>query len=302
MTDGETTPNGDDELEAALREAREVGVEPARSHALTDQEATRLAAEQRPAVVLFAGGVKSGKTTLITSFYERFSRGPLSSTRFAGSRTLPGFEARARGLRPQVGAKPPMPHTHRDAVPWLHLRVMCEELQALDLVFGDFDGEIFDGLVEGSETADQVPALKRADHISIVLDGGALILPVERQFARQRTLDLVGVVARPGVVSSPEALSLVVTKLDLLNGAEASEREAAREVIAEVRSRLASEAGVSPEVLETAAISEDPNLPVGHGLEALLSYWQRHPSTSVAGREVSPVPHRSDTWFGRFGS
>src|SRR4051812_14264762 len=107
MSEPETSPTNDDELEAALQEASdEEGSGAGRAHALTVREASRLAAARRPTVVVLAGTVSSGKTTLITSFYERFARGPIGPMKFAGSLTLPGFEARARGLRPQLGVKP----------------------------------------------------------------------------------------------------------------------------------------------------------------------------------------------------
>lgn len=303
MTEAERPPAGDGELEAALREATNEGAVGTRSHALTDREASRLAAVRRPTVVVLAGSVATGKTTLITSLYERFARGPIGATKFAGSLTLPGFEARARGLRPQVGVKPPMPHTHRDAVPWLHLRVRGLRPSPMDLLFGDFDGEVFDRVVEGKDDVQSVPALRRADHLSIVLDGKALVSPVDRPLARQRAIDLIDVVSDPEVAASPAALSITLTKLDLLSAANADERQAAREVLADVRSHLSERIdGTIPAVVETAAISESPDLPLGHGVDELLDLWQRAPATPLAGTKVVEVAPPPREWFGRFGS
>lgn len=304
MTDAGAPPGDEGELEAALKQASdETGALTARSHAMTDREASLLGAARRPTVVLLAGTVSSGKTTLITSLYERFARGPIGATHFAGSLTLPGFEARARGLRPQVGAKAPMPHTHRDAVPWLHLRVLGVEPPAMDLLFGDFDGEVFDRVVQGSDLPGSVPALRRADHLSVVLDGRALVSAVDRPLAKQRTIDLIDVVSNRDVAASPRALSIVLTKLDLLNAAETEARQAARQVLKDVRSHLSERTeGAIPPVVETAAISENANLPLGHGVDELLDLWHRAPATPVRGTEVPDVPPTAHAWFGRFGS
>src|SRR4051812_6581560 len=99
MTDIGPERSQDDpsELESALREAaaNEVSAT-SRAHALTDRQASGLSARERATVIVLAGAVASGKTTLITALYERFGHGPIAGHRFAGSLTLPGFEARAR--------------------------------------------------------------------------------------------------------------------------------------------------------------------------------------------------------------
>src|SRR5258708_2931827 len=45
-------------------------------------------------VVLVAGPANSGKTTLLSCLYERFHFGMFAGFRFAGSKTLVGFEKR----------------------------------------------------------------------------------------------------------------------------------------------------------------------------------------------------------------
>jgi hypothetical protein len=262
-----------------------------------------MTAESRATVVVLAGGVASGKTTLIASLYERFAHGPIAGRRFAGSQTLPGFEARAQGLRPLLGAAQSMPHTHRNAVPWLHVRVALASEQPQDLLLGDFDGEVFDRVIEGKDAPDSVPALRRADHVAVVLDGQALVEASRRSHARQRSVDLIEVLAQERVLAASSVLSLVVTKLDLLNRAPRDARVAARGVVAELRTRLIERAAVrEPAVIETAAISSVPDLPLGHGLDELLDHWHRRPATVVGPSEAPEVPHAYGQWFGRFAS
>lgn len=305
MTDFDAKRSTDDdrELVAALKESRDdVSTRASRAHALTDREASDVAADRRATVVVLAGGVASGKTTLIASLYERFGHGPIAGRMFAGSLTLPGFEARAQGLRPTQGVRRLMPHTHRNAVPWLHLRVVAASGLPQELLLGDFDGEVFDRVIEGKDPAQSVPALRRADHVSIVLDGHGLVDATKRSLVRQRAIDLIDVLTKAGVVASPRVFSIVLTKLDLVDGAPNDDRESARSIVAELRDRLSSRAQLSsPPVIETAAISSAPSLPLGHGVDDLLDLWHRSPATDIDRPQEADEPTTAREWFGRFG-
>jgi hypothetical protein len=292
----------DIELEAALEAQPQVAGSGSRSHALSDREANALAGSARPTVVVLAGSVASGKTTLITSLYERFSNGPIGQTRFSSSRTLPGFEARAAGLRPVDGVRPQMPHTYRNAVPWLHLRIKDLDVGTPnDLLFGDFDGELFDRVVEGKDPPDLVPGLRRADHLIIVVDGHALISGTEHAFAVQRSRDLITRLTEPNVAASPAVFSLVLTKLDLVNGSKADVRRRARSDLTDLRDYLSARTErPNVPIIETAAISSTPDLPIGHGAEELLDVWRRRPAEIIGG-SVWPKPTAaSSAFFGEF--
>ena len=54
---------------------------------LTLSEASTHARELTTRVVVLAGPVESGKTTILTSLYESFRKGPVAGHRFAGSAT-----------------------------------------------------------------------------------------------------------------------------------------------------------------------------------------------------------------------
>jgi hypothetical protein len=304
MTDEPRSSTEEDELAAALEAAPEPpnGASSSRAHALTDSQANALANLARPTVVILAGGAKSGKTTLLASLYERFSYGPIGGTRFAGSLTLPGFEARADGIRPRDGSRSQMPHTNRNAVPWLHLRVRrADRMRQQDLLLGDFDGEYFDRVVEGKDPPDIVPGLRRADHIAIVVDGEALIEPTKRAVTVQRTRDLITRLSEPDVVASWDVFGLVLTKLDLVNSSVADTRRQARRDLDELRKYLSARTGGRDVgVIETAAISAKPDLPVGHGADELLDEWQRVPAVAIAPPPVVAAAPNPSEWFPRF--
>jgi hypothetical protein len=58
-------------------------------------------------VIVVAGEADSGKTTLLASLIDRFQRGPFSDYRFAGCKTLMGFEQRCHLARLKSGGTIP---------------------------------------------------------------------------------------------------------------------------------------------------------------------------------------------------
>src|SRR5688572_16963455 len=56
-------------------------------------------------MVLLAGQVSAGKTTIITSLHELFLEGPVSGFQWAASSTLPAFERLCHPARPESGRK-----------------------------------------------------------------------------------------------------------------------------------------------------------------------------------------------------
>src|SRR4051812_32115915 len=56
--------------------------------ALDNPEANELASQRRPTVLVLAGGVESGKTSIYAAIYERLNRGPFAGRLFAGSLTI----------------------------------------------------------------------------------------------------------------------------------------------------------------------------------------------------------------------
>lgn len=293
--------NADSSIDDALADIpRE---DTARSRALNDAEAGTIAAARRSTVVVLAGEVGSGKTTLLAALYERFGRGEVARHAFAGSLTLPGFEARCWGLRRGSGrVTPAMPHTQRNALPWLHLRVTPPAAEAQDLLLGDFDGEIFGDIIDGKIPASDVPALRRADHLAVVLDGETLANPVRRQATLQRSQDLLGALGRqPNAIASPEVITIVVTKQDAIDRADIENQRAVLRAIETVRDATSNAfPKYVPAVISTAAVSRIGELPLGHGLDELLALWSEQPAVHVEPRAVSSVPMPKGDWLARF--
>ena len=72
---------------------------------LNEVAANTIAASRSVRVVVLAGPVDSGKTTLLTSLYELFQWGTVADQLFAGSTTLPAFEQRCHLARTVSGGE-----------------------------------------------------------------------------------------------------------------------------------------------------------------------------------------------------
>src|SRR5687767_14635843 len=95
--------------------------------ALTAQRATAITAAAPTRVVILAGAEDSGKTTLLTSLYEKFLQGRFADHLFAGSATLPAYEQRCHRARIQSGAvDPDTERTKGLDVRLLHLKLRHE--------------------------------------------------------------------------------------------------------------------------------------------------------------------------------
>ncbi|HTT93420.1 MAG TPA: hypothetical protein VMF55_02030 [Solirubrobacterales bacterium] len=240
-----------------------------------------LAAISRPTVLILAGDVETGKTSIFAALYERFGRGPFAGRLFAGSVTIPGFERRCHGWRVASGVHAPlMPHTPLTELYWLHLRIRDAERKRplQDLLFADYNGEIYADIASGADSEVDRSFLRRGDHVGVVLDGGKLSAVTEREAALQRASYLVAALSEPGVLVDPRALFIVMSKYDLVAAASESERVVAEETAAKVGEQIKQKTGHEPPILRVAARSQTELFPLGHGLNELLDLMSERPA------------------------
>jgi hypothetical protein len=271
-----------------------------RPSALDGHHANVLAMRTRPTVLVLAGGVDCGKTSVYAAIYERLGRGEFAGRMFAGSYTIPGFEERCHYWREGSDRTASWSkHTQGGDLPWLHLRLRDEALERgpLELLLGDFDGEFFDALINNETQPHELPFLRRADHVGVVLDGHKLADAASRPAQRESVLYLVDQLYKEPDSAPPSAL-LVVTKVDLIDQtAEAGQQQAISEVIDEVHTQLAARGGGDVPVVRLAVRSESPRFPLGHGLEDLLELLTVRQATHLSS---APPPVAAVTTLASF--
>jgi len=301
----EPSPSLDEVLADVEQEATEApeagGTESGeRPNALDAEQANELAAMRRPTVLVLAGAVGSGKTSVYAAIYERLGRGPFGGWLFAGSRTIPGLERRCHWWRVESGSEEPfMEHTRAEDLPWLHIRLRDVEMKsgAWDLLLGDFDGEYFEQILDGRRSATELPFLRRADHVGLVVDGAKIADPTARSAEKQQASYLLGALLVPEALARPRALSVVVTKTDTLEGLTTAQRAAAETALEEITAMATERAGEAIPLVRLAVRSGISAFPLGHGLETLLELLALNPSLRIG---ADPPPYEPTTGLARF--
>jgi hypothetical protein len=271
-----------------------------RASALDSTEANALAAENRPTVLVLAGSVGSGKTSVYAAIYERLGRGEFGGWMFAGSRTIAGLEERCFLWRTDSGnVVPAMEATRGNALPWLHIRLRDVERRgpARDLLMGDFDGERFDHVADGTIDPLTLPFLRRADHVGVVIDGKKIADRTQRVAVRNDVLNLLKALLKPGALAGMPSLFLVATKVDEFEKFGDAERRAANDALAAVEREASSVVGNPIPMLRLAVRSHVPDFPLGHGLESLLEMLLVHGHVHILN---PPSTYKPSSALGRF--
>jgi len=248
---------------------------------LNPEEASRLLARGPGRLVVLMGEQGAGKTTIVTELYER-QRRPDSPVRFAGSWTLLAFE-RLAAARRATGHVPPAARDNVDPEgrELLHIALSCGE-GPLHLLLSDLPGEIFRRLADNQLGIAELPWLRRADKLVLVVDGAQLRDVLTRSATVTRVRQLRERLEPFDLARSGTRLALVVTKWDLVAGdpgavAYWTPREA--ELLAELRA-------LDPDA-RALRVSADAPAPED-GLAALRAWLLELPLAQVSAPAVNP--------------
>jgi hypothetical protein len=230
-------------------------------------------------VVVLAGEVRCGKTTILASLMDAFHKGPYAGLLFAGSRTLPGFEQICHHARTGSGRMEPFtPRTSRsEELRFLHLNLAEEHNPRVrhTLLFSDISGEAFEAARESVDEAQALTQLRRADHLLVLVDGRKLLDPVERQPARRHPMSLLRNLLDAGVVESTSFVDVAVSKWDYIAATEpdSAPRRAVDRIREEVASRVEPYVGRARLVTVAARPRRGSEVEPRHGVDKLLRSW-----------------------------
>jgi len=188
--------------------------------ALTLSESTAITYRNRTQIILIAGPVKSGKTTLIASLFHLFQRGPFIEYQFAGSETLLGFDKRchlARTASRRVFQDTPITHPYIDRQ-LLHLRLRHIDVNSpiKDLLFYDISGENYDNAKNSLEECKDLDLLNRFDHLVLLIDGEKITQVENRQKAFSDTRMLLRSFRDSNIINQEALVDILFTKWDLI--------------------------------------------------------------------------------------
>lgn len=188
--------------------------------ALSLDEARSLTGRRGVTLVLLAGEVGVGKTTLLVELWNQLLlNGSLSSHRLAGSRTALAFEKRAYHSR--IASSAGTATTNRTQASddvFLHLRIQRPDGSLRELLLADTTGERFERIRQGiSLLLEEFSWAARVDRFLVVVDGKAYATPGEREIVVNRARRQVFALRKSGAVCATARVAVVLTKTDELS-------------------------------------------------------------------------------------
>jgi hypothetical protein len=260
---------------------------------LNEDGATSIAASKPVRLVVIAGPVDCGKTTLLTSLYELFQCSPVSGYLFAGSVTLPAFERRCHLSRIVSGAAAPeTPRTPYGEAKYLHLAVSTADppRTRLELLFTDVSGEAFERARDSTIECQRLGFLKRADHFVMLLDGEKLVREEKRWRVVQDSMTLLQSCLDSGMLGPRSLVTVLYSKYDYL--AAAKEKEHCAAFWADAKKRFERRFSSRVGRLQFGEIASRPmqckTLKFGYGVPELLQDWV---ASSPRTRAMEILPH-----------
>lgn len=268
----------------------------------TDAEAITL---RSPAhLVVFAGAEGSGKTTVLASIYEQFNRGPFAGFKFAGSRSLLGFEEICHLNRLASGRTQPETQRTRlsDGKKYYHLALRTASSGRFDILMSAISGELFRMARDLQEDAERLTFLLRADTLVVLVDGERLATPMHRTSAHADAAGILESLLDAKVVSPNCRVEVVFSKFDRITAAG----QVALDFLARTQDKFEGKFRARVPRLSFRKIAARPAAsPAPEDLDGLASAFASWtaalPPASAGEQPPQPAPAREGREFNKFG-
>lgn len=283
---------------------------PARRNGVTIQASTTLSVDEadfivkeRPSrVIAITGPQSAGKTSLIAGLYDLFQLGQVGNVAFAQSFSLHAFEQAAHDSRAvSRRTTPNTPRTERGEVRFYHLELVDTDSGAVpSVLLGDRAGEEYLETRSNPLSAKEFPELRRADVLTLLVDGERLLDSGKRHNLRSEVRQTLHAVVEAGVVRPTQRLAIVLTKLDvILKAADGGQRtiQGFDTLVAGLRTDYGSNFAVV-ESFQIAAQPSTDGAKRGANLDRLLAYWMAEPLRYRPEPLVFEVPE-AERYFDR---
>lgn len=289
----------DDTADALSEEGEEPQVEGiviAGADTLTPEEASQLLRAGSARVIAVLGPSDAGKTSLIASLYDCYQEGAVAGTEYARSRTLHAFERTCHDAR--AACRRGTPHSNRTPlgeVRFYHLDLgFGPAADGLALIIGDRAGEDYRNATDDVSMVGGFLEVRRADSITVLVDGERLLDSGKRHNARSDTLLIIRALVDGGAIESGQRLALVLTKLDAVLASDSGERAEAffTSMLDKVRESF-GEHFSEISAFRVAASPKNEKAKRGTGVAELLSFWIQPRPPVVAVRRAAPEFERA---------
>lgn len=248
-----------------------------KAESLSVPEASAILRAAPSRVAAIVGPTSCGKTSLIASICNLFQKGQVGDIRFARSHSLFAFEQACHHARAASRRNSPQTeHTHRGSgLAFYHLGVH-QPSGSIQLLLADRPGEDYREVADDPSNAAGFVEIRRADSILIMVNGEQMIDLTGRHNARQDALMILRGLKDGDALTGTQRLAVVLTKLDIVQSAPASEHDRAQRDFDGLVNLIKARFGdVFREILpfKIAASPASEILPYAYGSAELLQFW-----------------------------
>jgi hypothetical protein len=259
-------------------------------------------------LIVIGGAERSGKTTILGSLYERFSRGPLGGFDFAGSRSLLGFEKVCHANRVASGGTRPI--TERtipsDEAAYYHLalREVAGERRRRQVLLSALSGELYEWARNSREDCEKLTFLRRANAIVILVDGQKLASIEQRVNAHADAAGILDAFLDAKMVPSRCYVEFVFSKLDRIRAAGNSALEFLKQTQAKLETRFRTrvpQLAFRQLAARPGPLNEGEEAELSNSLANAFATWTTPQAHVTADGALAPQPPHDAREFSKFG-
>lgn len=236
----------------------------------------KITSENESNFIVVAGPSDCGKTTLITTIYQKFQKGPIINYNFAGSETLQGFEQRAFLTRIDSNmGESQTPKTRRGAFDVLHLKLFNSKSgEFKNLLITDFSGEDYSSAIGNVDMMRrEFGVIRSANVIFIIIDGDKISNNRLKFGEIENALDLLSTIIDAGLLSKYASIEVSISKFDVLVS-RVNEHDEIERLLKSIQTRFKERFTnriSKMKFSKTAAMpNENKKIPVGYGIDEIL--------------------------------
>lgn len=245
--------------------------------AISDVDINKYLAKNLVKLIVLAGLPNNGKTTLISSIYDKFIQyGEYGDFQFAGYRTVLGFEKRCYLARLKHGQYSDTKRTSlNDDNPYLEISLKHKDLNRKQtLIFVDTSGEVFQKFQNDNNSICEFKSLQRANHFSYIFDISQFKKAELKHLAIDTAKTIFKSINDQNVFAPNVNVEIIFTKWDVINEAETIEFELFQKykesIVNDIKKILPTHCVVD---FHVSAVLDDQQFQ----LKDLFNHWMKSP-------------------------
>lgn len=245
-------------------------------------------------VISFIGPVGVGKTTLIASLFDAFSKKNQIPVSFGGSDTIYAFENLCHHARVSSRSSAILtPRTSStEGVAFYHLSISDSKRNRQEILLADRSGESYAEMLDNISLSTNYDELLRSDLLLFMVDSSKLSDKKLRHQTRRDTQNLIQLLFEDKFLGKTTNCALVLTKYDLVAGTPKEDLclAEANRIIGKVQNNI-------EDPIEILPISAQKNTEYCNSNEHLKLLWEKLECTERKKIKISLEKYKTNRSF-----